>query len=282
MSEIYALYGKSGTGKSHRAISIAYKYNIPLIIDDGLLIYKGKRIDGSVSGKQEKNKIKAVKRAIFDNKDYAKQMKEKINKTNPDKILIIGTSKNMINKIVKHLELNSPGHWIDINTITTTQERIRAKNHRSRGRHVVPLSPVEVRKNFRVPLLDQLKLMITSKGSTKYLGEQSVVKPEFHSLGGVFIKEKALQDMTFFTLQQQINLNNIKNIKITSTESNTLIEVQVSLNLDVPFHVLGDKLKNVLKHTLTNLTGLDNLQVKMIISEVDFSKEKPQISSSGI
>ena len=36
--KVYALVGRSGTGKSFRAQLVADKYHIPLIVDDGLLI----------------------------------------------------------------------------------------------------------------------------------------------------------------------------------------------------------------------------------------------------
>ena len=271
MPKIYALYGKSGTGKSHRAISIAYKYNIPLIIDDGLLIYKGKKIPGSISGKQEDNRLRAVKRAIFDNKKYARQMKARLQALDPDKVLIIGTSRNMIYKIVQNLRLKEPRLWINISEITSSKERSKAKYHRDRGRHVVPLSPVEVRKSFKVPLLDRLKLLITSKGTTEYLGEQSVVKPNFHGLGGVFIKEKALQDMVYHALIHDLNKHNMTNIKSVKVQSNykgTHVEVQLAFDFGNPLHVRGKELREELANKMQSFTGLENLKIKVIISEI--------------
>ncbi len=274
MPQIYALYGKSGTGKSHRAISIAYKYSIPLIIDDGLLIYKGKKLTSSISGKQEKNRLKAVKRAIFDDPGYAAIMKEHLTTLNPDKILIIGTSQHMIYKIVQNLDLDMPDVWIDIDEITSPEERNRAYLHRNKGRHVVPLSPVEV-SNFKLPLIDRLKLLITSKGKTKYLGEQSVVKPSFHSMGRVYIQEKALQDLAHFVLTHQLKCDNVKRINISSKPKNDapIIKVHVSFNFGDPLHVMGKKINEELKNNLKQLSGLENIQVRMIIAELDIPKD---------
>ena len=50
--DIYALVGPSGTGKSHRALQVAHKYEVELIIDDGLLI-KGDRILAGLSAKRQ-------------------------------------------------------------------------------------------------------------------------------------------------------------------------------------------------------------------------------------
>ena len=42
--KVYALIGKSGTGKSFRSKMVAEEYNIDLLIDDGLLIKGNKTI----------------------------------------------------------------------------------------------------------------------------------------------------------------------------------------------------------------------------------------------
>ena len=68
--DITAIYGASGTGKSSSALAFAYEKGIEAIIDDGLLIYKGKIIAG-ISAKFEKNALTAVKRAIFADEDLS-------------------------------------------------------------------------------------------------------------------------------------------------------------------------------------------------------------------
>ena len=64
---VFALVGESGTGKSFRAKLVAQKYNIDLIIDDGLLI-QGDAIVAGKSAKREKLYMAAVKTALFHDK----------------------------------------------------------------------------------------------------------------------------------------------------------------------------------------------------------------------
>lgn len=52
--EVYALVGPSGTGKSHRAMVVAYENGIDTVIDDGLLIRDGMKI----AGKSAKEKLR--------------------------------------------------------------------------------------------------------------------------------------------------------------------------------------------------------------------------------
>ena len=86
--KVYALVGKSGTGKSYKALEVACENNIDYIIDDGLLIHKGNVIEG-ISAKQATTKIEAVKRAVFINKDHKNKVRIKINNENIKKILIL-------------------------------------------------------------------------------------------------------------------------------------------------------------------------------------------------
>ncbi|MDF2572425.1 MAG: Asp23 family, cell envelope-related function, partial [Sporomusa sp.] len=97
--DTFALVGPSGTGKSHRALIVAHEHNVDTIIDDGLLIKDSKIVAGH-SAKKEPSKIRAVKRAIFMEPDHAAEVREAIARVMPERILILGTSKNMVEKIV--------------------------------------------------------------------------------------------------------------------------------------------------------------------------------------
>ena len=84
--KVYALVGKSGTGKSFRARLLMQKYNIELMIDDGLLIRDQKIIAGK-SAKREKAYLSAVRTALFTDRDHRKQVismleKEPFKRTN--------------------------------------------------------------------------------------------------------------------------------------------------------------------------------------------------------
>ena len=101
--KVVAFVGPSGTGKSHRAIGIAHKNNCDAIIDDGLLI-KGTKILAGTSAKNETNRIQAVKRAIFTEEDHAEAVRQALAGNDVRRLLILATSDNLREKIVKRLE----------------------------------------------------------------------------------------------------------------------------------------------------------------------------------
>lgn len=102
--EVIAFVGSSGTGKSHRALVVAHENNIECIIDDGILIHDNKIVAG-FSAKKESSRLKAVRRAIFQDEVQVKSVREQLDKINPNKLMIIGTSDNMVKKITKALGL---------------------------------------------------------------------------------------------------------------------------------------------------------------------------------
>ena len=57
--KVYALVGRSGTGKSHHSMWVARENNIDYIIDDGLLVSDNKIIAGK-SAKREPTKVASV------------------------------------------------------------------------------------------------------------------------------------------------------------------------------------------------------------------------------
>ena len=102
--KVISLIGPSGTGKSHRATWVAQEEGADAIIDDGLLIQNGKIIAGS-SAKKEDSRIKAVKRAIFLEPKDALAMSQALGEVKIEKILILGTSEKMVERIVAALKL---------------------------------------------------------------------------------------------------------------------------------------------------------------------------------
>ena len=147
--EVYALVGASGTGKSHHATDLADELQISYIIDDGLLIHNGKKLAG-VSAKSEPTMVAAVKRAIFLDQEHASNVKTALSIYHVKKLLILGTSEHMIDRIVGALGLPAVKQVIYIQDVATEEEIATAKEMRKEGKHVIPLPVVEVRKDLVV------------------------------------------------------------------------------------------------------------------------------------
>jgi ABC-type glutathione transport system ATPase component len=67
--KVYALVGKSGTGKSYQAMNVCRTRNIVGIIDDGLFIYNNDVVAG-ISAKRQPTVVGAIKTALFSKDDH--------------------------------------------------------------------------------------------------------------------------------------------------------------------------------------------------------------------
>ena len=191
---IVAFVGPSGTGKSHRAQMVAKNKGINYIIDDAILIHDNKLIAGT-SAKRANTKIESVKRALFSFEGQAEEMKNAIRDKKPDAILILGTSDDMVNKIVKNLDLPPISETVYIQDVSSPQEMELAKSIRmSEGKYVIPVPTFEIKKDFSGYLLDPLQIFKwKGKGTTPFMTEKSIIRPTFSYLGKYIISDNVLR-----------------------------------------------------------------------------------------
>ncbi len=211
--KVYALVGRSGTGKSFRAQNIAAKYRIPLIIDDGLLI-RGDKIVAGKSAKQETNFLTAVKCAVFMNPDHRAEVIEALDHESFHKILIIGTSENMTNKIAAVLNLPAPSKVIKIEDVATAQEIETAMRIRfTEGKHVIPVSPLQITRTYPRIVYDAVRSLTRKRpGSKPVVSEKTLVRPEFSQAQETRITETVLRQMIGQSLYEYGNTLKIENV----------------------------------------------------------------------
>ena len=194
--KVYALVGKSGTGKSYQAINLCRERNVEGIIDDGLFIISNDILAG-VSAKRQPTKIGAVKTALFNEEEHKQAVKTKIKERSPSSLLIIGTSDDMVRKIAERLELPKIEDTIYIESITTERERETAKKQRHElGKHVIPVPTFRIKREFSGYFVDPLKIFRgRGKGGKAKFVEKSVVRPTYSYLGDYLISNKVINDI---------------------------------------------------------------------------------------
>jgi adenylate kinase family enzyme/uncharacterized alkaline shock family protein YloU len=242
--EIFALHGPSGTGKSTSALALAHKYHIPAIIDDGLLIFQGRKVAG-YSAKYEKTTIQAVKRAIFHSTDHAKQVKEAILHNNIHKLLIIGTSEKMIQRIVDALQLMQPKLMIPITEIRSSAEIKAALFDREvGGRHVIPIPRMQVEQDLVKKMIAKVEKIFTAK--RVQIGETTIVHPHF-GLGRVQVSEKALRKLVLHSCDGLTHIREISKIKADITAL-PIIDMELELQIS-----LGDCIHDIVETIQSNI-----------------------------
>lgn len=265
--EVYALVGPSGTGKSHKAMEVALEYGIDTVIDDGLLIKDGKKLAG-FSAKREMTSMQAVRRAIFMDKEHASLVKAELQKVRPEKILILGTSEKMVEKIIQALDLSGPTKIINIEDISSEVEIIKAQRMRKEyGKHVIPLPIIEVKKDFPNYLIDPLQFLFKKKDLHK-LGEKSIVRPRFNMLGKLLISENVIEQFTKKVAANIPQIKQVYKVNITMTEDGVGISVEIKALYGTNLRQVAEELQKATIQLVEHLAGLNVLYVNVRIKNL--------------
>ncbi|HEY8449583.1 MAG TPA: Asp23/Gls24 family envelope stress response protein [Bacillota bacterium] len=260
--EVYALVGPAGTGKSHRAIVVAHDYQIDAIIDDGLLI-QGSRILAGESAKREATKMAAVRRAIFADPAHRAEVRQALEQARPSRVLILGTSDDMIRHITKALGLPDPVRTLRIEEIATPDEIRQARRvRRQQGKHVVPAPTFEVKKSFSGYLIDPLRLLYRpSHARGDVMIEKSVVRPTFSWLGRFFIAANVVAAIAERAASEVEGCEQVGRVFVQSNSKGVAVELELSVRYGLPIaHVLREVQRHV-RQVIEYMTALNVLRV---------------------
>ena len=265
--KIFAFVGPAGTGKSHRATHVAKQHGIGVIIDDGLVISRGRILAGR-SAKSEVNRLRAIKRAIFEYEDHRDEVVRYLSKNPPDKLMILATSEGMINKITKRLGLNAPSKIITIEEISSPEEIEAAlRERREKKQHVVPVAKVQVQQNFAGKLVSQIRGFL--RGRDKDESRNTIVKPLFSFNGKVTIEHDALVEMSRKLLELGNHVRQIRELDIEVYDDKISVSIEVDLNLGGKSALsIARTLQRKLLKGLSFFTGMEIRQVNIKVNEI--------------
>ena len=266
--DVIALVGPSGTGKSHRALIVAHKNGADAIIDDGILIKDGKILAGH-SAKKEQSKIMAVRRAIFVLPGHAEEVRKAIENSKPHRILILGTSENMVQKITKALRLPPIAKIIRIEDIATRSEMEKARFYRvKQGKHIIPVPTIELKPHFSGYLIDPLQSFFKrSSTRRRRLGEKYIVRPVFSYYGKLIIDDSAIKGIVRHVILAEGPFSKVSDVEVkhlfVGDEDQGL---RISCNVVLTY---GNHIPTLLKQAQEKVTSHVEFMTGMIVHEVD-------------
>lgn len=254
--EVLALVGPSGTGKSHRAMTIAQEWSCDVIIDDGLLI-AGSRIVAGRSAKREETKPAAIRRAIFSAPGHVLEVREALLTLNPRRVLILGTSTTMVERIVSRLGLQQAKEYLNIQDFATAEEIDRALfSRRQEGKHVIPAPAFEVKKTFSGYLVDPLRAFTMSREQRTSSHERSVVRPTYSYFGRYYMADAVVMQIAQRICEEVQGVKRVLKTLVLTVGEGTILDVELVLDYGVKvFDVMRATQRN-LKERLEFLTGI--------------------------
>ncbi len=265
--QVYAFIGPAGTGKSHRATHVAKKNGIDYIIDDGLVISRGRILAGR-SAKSEMNRLRAIRRAIFEYEDHRDEVVNFLVKHPPEKLMILATSEDMVTKIITRLGLNAPVRTIRITDVSTDAEIAAAlRERREKKQHVVPVAKAQIQQNFAGKLVSQIRGFF--RGRDKNENSNTIVKPLFSFNGKVTIETDAILDLCRRLLELRDHVSKIREIDLETDDDKMEVSVELDLKLgNMSALSIAKTLQRKLRMGLSYFTGMEIKQVNIRVNEI--------------
>lgn len=271
--EVIGFYGPPGTGKSDRALVIAYENKASCIIDDGILIYHSRIVAGK-SAKREESRLKAVRRAIFWDKEQRDEVRAALQKINPKRVLILGTSDRMVVTIAKALDLPMPTKYIRIEDVAKPEDILKASEARHKeGKHVIPVPTMELKPYFKGYMVDPLRFLRNRKKESKRFSEwneRSVVRPVFSYYGKLTFSDKVIESLVNYAAGglKRIKIRHVRSKKSESQVNGLILYLDVTVRTGTPqeirdvIHTMRDKVQREIEYT----TGMSLESMKINIT----------------
>jgi uncharacterized alkaline shock family protein YloU len=238
--------------------------HIVSIIDDGLFIYHNRVLAG-VSAKRQKNKIAAIKTALFIDEQHCKEVREKIAKTKPSGILILGTSDGMVEKIIERLELPKASMMIPIEEITTEYQReIARKQRKELGKHIIPAPTFQIKRQFSGYFLDPLR-MFRGRGNKASYSEKTVVRPTYSYLGDYDLSDKVIADIVTHLGNSTKGVDSVVRVMTESNSEGVIIRVFVVMEFGVKIIDTAKELQRKIVKQVEAMTAFNIISVDIEI-----------------
>jgi hypothetical protein len=273
--KVYAFVGPSGTGKSYRAGLVASENDISYIIDDGLFIKENEIIAG-VSAKKASNKIETVKQALFLEGDEKEEIIKAIKKHKPDKILILGTSDNMVKKIAENLGLPEISKFIYITDYATKEEMDTARRISvTEGKHVIPVPTFELKKDFSGYLLDPLQIFKSKgNGAEPYISEKSIIRPTFSYLGNFTISDSVFRQIIEYMAIKAPAIYKVAKTRVDKSSEGPDIYLEVIMNYGYNIITNVQEFKQKIKKEIEQLTAMNVQKIDVVVRGIQVPEDK--------
>ncbi|SFH71659.1 Asp23 family, cell envelope-related function [Tindallia magadiensis] len=260
------LIGSSGTGKSYQAMNLASQRDIRYIIDDGLLIKENKIIAGK-SAKREASRLGAVRRALFMDRQHQQKVIESLEKEKPEAIMVLGTSRKMVDIISEQLSLGEPDHVLWLEDLVSREEiELAQKIRKQEGKHVIPVPALQLKKDFSGYFLNPIKALRSlgkESGSAEHY--KSVVRPTFSYKGHYTISDGVIRSLVHYSFNQFSEVQPVGRtfVQNSATGLEIQLEVRVAYGVSIP-----KTLEKLQQSIIDEVEGMTSLHIDQVMIHV--------------
>ncbi len=266
---VIAFYGPAGTGKSMRSQMVASKKKIDVIIDDGLIISRGRILAGK-SAKTEPNMVRAIRRAMFHFVDHREEARRCLSRFPRARVMVLATSRGMSEDICSILGLPAPEEYISIDQVASGDEIRKALYERKqKKRHVIPVAQTQIQKNYTGRLVGRLKNLFSSRDES----EKTIVRPPFSYYGALKIEPAVVEQISRHAAVTAPQVSGVKDARVKSERDRLVILLSLAVRKgNMNFTELTRRAALRVRVAVEQLTGMEVARVDVTIAEVAFDE----------
>ena len=191
-------------------------------------------------------------------------MKKAIKQYKPERILILGTSDGMVQKIAQNLNLPPIEKIIYIQEIATPQEIQEARRSRvTEGKHVIPVPTFEIKKDFSGYILDPLQIFkFKGRGAKPYISEKSIIRPTFSYMGNFTISDTVFRQLTEYLAKREKAIFRVLKTRVENYGEGPSIYLEVMVEygynvIDAVENFKAKVIREIEKQTTMNVKSMD-------------------------
>ena len=197
------------------------------------------------------NFLVAVKTAVFDDDAHREEVIEALLKEKYKKILIIGTSEKMVNKIAQRLNLPPVTKVFHIEEVASEEEIETAMRIRyTEGKHVIPVPSIEITRNYPQIVYDSMKV---------FFGKS---RPDKDA-----VNENILMQMVKHCIDEYDKVIKVKRVRTTALKNN---EYDINVTLQVPLrHYIGQTMSELQEYIADCIEKYGGIMVHQVSIEIE-------------
>ena len=203
-----------------------------------------------------------------------KEMKSALKAENPEKLLILGTSDEMVEKIVENLNLGKIDKKIYIEEISSAAQIETARKSRVEdGKHVVPVPTFEIKKQFSGYFLDSLKTFnfFNRDGNENVETEKTIIRPTYSYLGNFVISDNVINSIIMYTVSKIKGVSKVFRVSTQKYIDGMKLDIDIEIVYGYNIPHLSSIIRNVVIYAVDNATGINlfgiNINVKSIAKQ---------------
>ena len=234
---------------------------------------------GGYSAKKEKNRIMAVRRAIFVLPGHASDVRRAIAESLPRRILILGTSENMVQKIAKALKIGPVSKIIRIEDIASKKDMELAQYHRlKKGEHIIPVPSIELKPHFSGYLIDPIKSFFkTSSSKRRRLGERSIVRPVFSYYGKLIIDDSVIKSIVHIVAEKlqevyRVGATHVRHIVNGDDDLGIVVSIEIVFAYGHAIAEAMAALRLELQKEIERITGMVVHEIDILVKSLHVDK----------